>query len=91
MTGLGAISGTTTHWLPLPPYRVGNMLHSMSGRFKMGLGWLVNACSSHFIGGGGYKPTKPRGSVPEIQGDNCTTEPDGIMEVAMLGFDLGWV
>ena len=53
--GLGAIIGVTTNWPPLPSYKVGNGLHSISGWFKVGLGWLVNAYFSHPYsqGGGG--------------------------------------
>jgi hypothetical protein len=39
----------------------------------------------------GERPTKPRGFVSGMQGDGSTTELGGIMEVAMLGFDLAWV
>ena len=40
------------------------MLHSISGRFKVGLGSLVNAYSSHFVHmGKRMKPTKSRGSL----------------------------
>ena len=55
MMVLGAISGATSYRPPGPPCRVGNMLHSISGWFKVGLGWLVNAYSSdsiHCRGGG---------------------------------------
>ena len=48
VTDLGATSAP-------PPCRVGNGLHSISGWFKVGLGWLVNAYSSdsiHCRGGG---------------------------------------
>ena len=69
---LGAISGAISNWPPLPPYRVSNMLHYISSWFKVGLGWLVGAYSSHSIHrgggrGGGYNSritrnlfTKPR-------------------------------
>ena len=52
VTILGAISGAISHRPPLPPYKVRNHLHSGSGWFKVGLGWLVNAYSSHSIPGG---------------------------------------
>ena len=29
--------------------------------------------------------------IPRMQGDGSTTEPGGIMEVAMLGFGLAWI
>ena len=32
-----------------------------------------------------------KGSVPKMQGDSSTTKLGGIMEVAMLGFDLASV
>jgi hypothetical protein len=32
-----------------PPCRVGNGFHSISGWFKVGLGWFVNVYSSHSI------------------------------------------
>ena len=50
VTGLGA---TTAYQPPLSPYRVGDGLHSISGRFKVGV-WL--------------KPTKPRGLVVGSKG-----------------------
>ena len=49
MTFLGVISGATSYRPPLPPRRVSNGLHSISGWFKVGLGWLVNAYCSHSI------------------------------------------
>ena len=56
--GLGAITDATAHQLPLPPHRVGNGLHSISGQLKVGLGWFVNAESSHSIlWGWGFKHT----------------------------------
>jgi hypothetical protein len=65
VAGTSVISGSTTYRPPLPPYRVGNGLHSIMGWFKVCLGLLVNACSSNFIHGevGSFKPTKPRGST----------------------------
>ena len=47
--GLGAISGAAASQPSLPLYMVDNGSHCVSGRFKVGLGWLVNACSSHSI------------------------------------------
>ena len=47
LMGLGVISDATTYWPQLPPYRVSNRLHFILGQFKVGLGWLVNAYSSH--------------------------------------------
>ena len=79
---------------------VGYKSHSISCRFKVGLGWFVNAFSSAilFMKRKRLKPTKPRGlvlgskgSIPKMQRDNSTIEPGGIMEVAMLRFDLAWV
>ena len=32
-----------------------------------------------------------KGLVPNMQGNGSTTERGGIMEVAMLDFDLDWV
>jgi hypothetical protein len=32
-----------------------------------------------------------KGAVPKIQGDGSTTKPNGIMNVAILDFDLAWV
>lgn len=55
----------------------GNILHSISGWYKVGLGWLVSAYSSHFIHGGGDvqahqtqggKLTKPSGLVMGTKG-----------------------
>jgi hypothetical protein len=40
VTGLGANSGASAYWLPLPSYRVDNRLHSISGWFKIDLGSL---------------------------------------------------
>ena len=62
VTRLGAISSGTTYQPPLPPCRVGNRPHPILGRFKVGLGWLVNTYSSHFIHRGEqFMPTKPKG------------------------------
>jgi hypothetical protein len=97
VTCLGVISGATAYRPPLPPCRAGNEFHSNLGQFKMGLGWLVNACSLAILftcvcvcvwvgGGGWFKPTKPRGSLMGMQGvDDSTTKPCGIMKVGMLG------
>ena len=72
-------------------------LYHILGRFKVGIGWLVNAYSSHsihmWVGGGGegwFKPTNPRGlvSTPKMQGGGSTTKLSGIMKLAMLGFDM---
>ena len=41
-----ALAHNGLHYLPC---RVGNGLHSVSDWFKVGLGWLVNAYSSHSI------------------------------------------
>jgi hypothetical protein len=65
----------------------------------VGLGWFVNAYSSHSIHNVkkvGLQSTKEsfpickgfgyqdaRGSVPGMQGDGFASEPGGIMEVAM--------
>ena len=38
VTVSGVISGATAYQPPLPPCRVGNMLHSISGQFKVGCG-----------------------------------------------------
>jgi hypothetical protein len=87
------------------------MMHSISGQFKVCLGWIVPTIL--FTRGERFKPTEPRcwlwvqrGSVtgtkgvllgqqggwyPGRKGTIYTTEPGGIMEVAMLGFDLAWV
>jgi hypothetical protein len=48
--------------------------------------------SPNTVVGERFKPTKPRGlvSIPRMQGGGSATELGGIMEVAMLGFDLGW-
>ena len=62
----------------------------------MGLSWLLNAYSSHSIHEGvGSSPQNQGGQlwaarvlVPRMQGDGSTTEPGGILEVAMLGFDI---
>ena len=44
------------------------------------------------FGGGGVKPTKPRGSIMGMQGnDGSITELGGMMKVAMLDFDIAWV
>ena len=32
-----------------------------------------------------------KGSVPGMQGYGSTTEPGGIIKMAMVGFDLAWV
>jgi hypothetical protein len=58
--GLVAISGVTTHRPQLPPYRVRNIPRCISGWFKVGSRWLVNAYSSHPIHCG--------------RGDNSTTK-----------------
>ena len=44
---LGVISGVTSWWPPLPSCRASNRLHSISGWFNVGLGWLDHAYSSH--------------------------------------------
>ena len=49
VTGLGAISAITTYQSPLPSYKECNRFHSISGRFKVVLEWLINAFSSHSI------------------------------------------
>jgi hypothetical protein len=49
------------------------------------LGWLVNAYSSNY----NYQGVGEFGGT--IKGDSSTNEPGGMMEVAMLGFDLDWV
>ena len=49
MTVLGVISDATSYRPSLPPCTVGNMLHSISGQFKVCLGWLVSAYSSNSI------------------------------------------
>ncbi len=82
--GVDVISGATTYPPPLPPYKIGDGIHSISGLFKV-------------VSRGLFKPIKSRviswyeGVYPGQQGDGSTTEPSGIMEVAMLGFDLAWV
>jgi hypothetical protein len=45
-------SGATSYWPPSPLWRVGNGLHSISGRVKVGLEWLLNAYFSNSIHGG---------------------------------------
>ena len=65
----------------------------------MGLGWFVNAYSSHSIhnvkevglqstkgslpGCKGFRYRDAGGSVPKMQGDGFASEPDGIIEVAV--------
>ena len=65
---------------------------SISGWFKVGLRWFVNAYSSHSIHNVkevGLQSTTwlfpgcKGGSVPGMQGDGFASEPGGIMEVAM--------
>jgi hypothetical protein len=60
VTVLGAISDANTYQTPIPPDKVGNKHHYISGRFKVGSWWLVNAYYSHPIpapeGGGGSSP-----------------------------------
>ena len=57
------------------------------------MGWAIQAHKAKKVGpqnqGGRFWATK--GLVEGMQGDDSTTELGGIMEVAMLGFDLGWV
>ena len=53
MAVLGVISGTISLWPLLSPYRVGNGLHTILDWFKVGLGWVVSACSSFNIHEGG--------------------------------------
>jgi len=53
LSGLGAISDATLYQTLIPSYRVDNRLHSISDRFKMGLGWLVNAYYTYYIHRGG--------------------------------------
>ena len=93
--GSSAISGGTPYQPPLPSYRIGNELYSISSRFRMDIVWLVNAYSSHSIhdmgGRGQFKLTKPRGSIYGMQGDGSTIKPGGFMEIAMFGFELAWV
>jgi hypothetical protein len=65
----------------------------------VGLGWFVNACSSHsihnvedlglqstkgsFPGCKGFGYRDARGSVPGMQGDGFASKPGGIIEVAV--------
>ena len=50
----------------------------------MGLGWLVNAYSSHSIHNAKeVGPQSTKGSFPGMQGDGFASEPGGIMEVAV--------
>lgn len=49
VTVLGVISDTTSYQPSPLSCTVGNMLHSLSGRFKVCLGWLVSAYFSHSI------------------------------------------
>ena len=66
---LGAISGATSYWPPLPSYRVGNMIHSISCLFKVFSEGIVNTYSSHSIHRKEqYKPTKPRGAIMGTKG-----------------------
>ena len=46
---LGLISGVTSYRPPQSQCRVGNKLHSISGPFKVCLGWLINAYFSHSL------------------------------------------
>ena len=79
------------HPLPLyHPCRLGNGLHSISGWFKVGLGWFVNAYSSHSIHNAkevGSQNTK--GSYPMMQGGRflgckvMVLQVGGNMEMAM--------
>ena len=66
---LGVISGATSQRPSLPSCRVGNGLHSISGWFKVGLGWLVNAYSSHSINNAKeVGPQSTKGSFSGMQG-----------------------
>jgi hypothetical protein len=79
---LGAISGATSQWPPLPPFRVRNGLYFISGWFKVGLGWLVNAHSSRSIHNAKeVGPQSTKGSFPRMQGDGFASKSGGIMEV----------
>ena len=50
----------------------------------MGLGWLVNAYSSHSIHNAKeVGPQSTKGSFPGMQGDGFAGEPGGIVEVAV--------
>ena len=49
-----SISGIISHQSPLPPYMVGNLVHSFLGRFNVCLGaLLVRILAIIFMGGGG--------------------------------------
>ena len=57
--------------LPLPPYKIGNGIHFISGQFKVALGWLVKAYSSHSIHLGGgclVQAHKAKGLILGIKG-----------------------
>ena len=93
--GLGAISVVAAYQLPLPPYRVGDVLHSISHWFKMALGGFSLPILKSIHGGKQIKPTKPMGSVMGTkkvvsgvgegkQGDGSITELGEIVEVAMF-------
>ena len=56
----------------------------MSGQFKVSLGCLVNACSSHSIHAA---PSKGGG----IQGDGSTTKLGWDHGDTHVAFDLAWV
>lgn len=95
MTGLGVISGTAADQPPLPPCRVGNWLHSISSRFKVHLGWLANAYKNLSIHPRWWGGVEGDGSSHKAKGFNSGMQGDdyggGIMEVAMLGFDLALI
>ena len=84
MIVLGAINGATSYRRLIPSCTVGNGLHSLSSWFKVCLGWLVNAYSSHSI----HKtkevgPQGTHGSIHGMQGDGFKTELGGTLEVTM--------
>ena len=90
-----SLAAIRAQWMALSdsPYRVSNGLHSISCWLKVGLlGWLVNVYSSHYIHAGNSSSSQSqrgrlwatRGLVPRMKGDNLTTKPGGIMEVALI-------
>ena len=84
MMSLGAISGATTYYPPLPSPRL-SKLYLKSVQKGGGEDQV------HKVKGVGYWYKgfgDARGSVSMMQGDGSITELGRIMEVAMLGFNL---
>ena len=84
VTSLGAINGAPTCQPPLPPYRVGSMLHYVSAQLKVAYECLLYPFYSQE---GTIQAHKAKGLVFGMDVNGVITKLGGIMKVAMLHFD----